>query len=205
MKNIFALILIVLMAIMPVMAEIAVEEESIPEVYMIEGVVAQNDENGILVNTAEMGPVLVMINDETLWEGTETLEAGDYAYVDYNGMMTRALPGQINAMVIRSYRMEGTVTEVMSEENAMLISTETHGNVYVTLPAEGAPESAPLPGSPEAEAVAQAESAEEAASEEAVLPAAGDSVTVYFNGAMTMSLPGRINAGLVVIDLSEEA
>lgn len=204
MKNIFALILIALMAIMPVMAETTVEEV-IPEVYMIEGAVIQNDENGILINTADMGPVLVMTGEETLWEGTETLEAGDYAYVDYNGMMTRSLPGQINAMVIRSYRMEGTVTEIMAEENAMLISTETHGNVYVTLPSEGAPEFEPLPGSPEAEAAAQEAAGEEVVAEEAVLPAAGDNVTVYFNGAMTMSLPGRINAGLVVINPAEAA
>ncbi len=190
MKTIIAIILSALMAIIPVMGETTVDE--VPaEVYMIEGIVAQNDENGILVNTSDMGPVLVLVNEETLWEGTEALEIGDYVYVDYNGMMTRSLPGQINAMVIRSYRMDGVVVEVFAEENAMLINTNDHGDVYVHLPAT------------EQEADAEmTETAPEAEAEEAAQPAApvaGDSITVYFNGMMTMSLPGQINAGLVLV------
>jgi len=190
MKTIIAIILSALMAIIPVMGETTVDE--VPaEVYMIEGIVTQNDENGILVNTSDMGPVLVLTGDETLWEGTETLEVGDYVYVDYNGMMTRSLPGQINAMVIRSYRMDGVVTEVLAEDNAILINTDTHGDVYVHLPVN------------EQEADAEtAEAAPEAGETEEMqptAPAAGDSVTVYFNGVMTMSLPGQINAGLVLV------
>jgi len=195
MTKIFALILSALIAIVPVMGETAVEETA-AEVYMIEGVVVQNDENGILVNTADLGDVLVLTVDETVWDGTDTLEAGDYVYVDYSGMMTRSLPPQITAMVIRSYRMDGVVTEVFAEENAMLINTETHGDVYVHLPAENAED-------------VQAETAVtetvETEQETPVIPAAGDSVTVYFNGAMTMSLPGQINAGLVVIHPAESA
>ena len=207
MKNIIAMILIALMAIMPTMAETTVEE-FIPEVYMIEGVVSGVTEEGILLRTEELGEVLIIPGEETLWEGAEALAEGDYAYVDYNGMMTRSIPARISAMVIRSYRMEGVVTEVFEDGSAMLINTETYGDVYVTLP--GAAEEATA----EAEEAVQEEAAaegEEAAQEEAAaegeeveeaaeLPKAGDSVTVYFNGAMTMSLPGRINAGLVIIN-----
>lgn len=184
MKSIFALILSAFMAIMPVMGETAVEE-TVAEVYMIEGVIAQNDENGILVNTMEMGDVLVQVSDETIFEGAETLEAGDYIYVDYSGMMTRSLPPQITAQVVRCWRMDGIVSEVFAEENAMLINTETHGDVYVHLPAV------------DAEAQTEAEAP--------AMPAAGDDVTVWFNGIMTMSLPGQINAGQLLIHTAEAA
>lgn len=191
MKTIIAMILSVLMAVVPVMGETTVQEPvaDIADIYMIEGIVTENGEEGILISTAEMGNVQVLISEETILEGTETLAEGDYVYVDYNGMMTRSLPPQITAMVIRSYRMEGTVTEVFAEENAMLINTETHGNVYVNLTA--ADEAAD-------------ESADEAV-EKAVAPQIGDVVTVYFNGAMTMSLPAQIGAGLVVVHPAEAA
>ena len=180
MTKIFALILSALIAIVPVMGETAVEETA-AEVYMIEGVVVQNDENGILVNTADLGDVLVLTVDETVWDGTDTLEAGDYVYVDYSGMMTRSLPPQITAMVIRSYRMDGVVTEVIAEENLVIINNELQGNVIVHLPEVAEGEEAPA------------------------LPQANDTVTVYFNGAMAMSLPPQIGAGLVVIHTAEEA
>lgn len=183
MKSIFAIIFAALIAIVPVMSETAVDETPV-EFYMIEGVVTENDENGILVNTADVGDVLVLVSEETVWDGAEALEPGDYVYVDYNGMMTRSLPPQINATVIRSWQMEGTVTEISAEENGMLINTEIHGNVYVHLPA--------------VEAEADAEQAEAPA-----IPTVGDTVTVWFNGMMTMSLPGQINAGQVVIHTAE--
>ena len=201
MKSIFAIILSALMAIVPVTGETAVEEAN-AEVYMIEGQVVQADENGILINTADMGEVLVLTTDETLWEGTEALEAGDYAYVDYNGMMTRSLPPQITATVIRSWRMEGVVSEVYAEENAMLITTGTHGEVYVHLPATA--EDAVPADEAQAETDAEAPAGEQQV-EAAILPAAGDNVTVYFNGVMTMSLPGQISAGMVVIHPAEAA
>ena len=192
MKSIIALILSALMAIVPVTGETAVDE--IPaEVYMIEGIVAANDENGILVSTIDIGDVLVQVSEETVWDGTEAPETGDYVYVDYSGMMSRSLPPRITAQVIRSWQMDGTVTEVFAEENAMLVNTETHGDVYVRLPAVA-----------QAEEQAETEVQEET-SEEAILPQSGDKVTVYFNGVMTMSLPGQINAGLVVIHTEEAA
>ena len=189
MKTIIAMILSVLMAVVPVMGETTTQEPAadIADIYMIEGIVAENSEEGILISTAEMGNVLVLTSDETILEGAEALVEGDYVYVDYNGMMTRSLPPQITAMVIRSYRLKGIVTEIFAEENAMLINTESHGDVYVNLPAADE---------------ATDESAEEAV-EQAAVPQAGDAVTVYFNGAMTMSLPAQIGAGLVVIQNTE--
>ncbi|MBE5773248.1 MAG: hypothetical protein E7337_04865 [Clostridiales bacterium] len=180
MKTFIALILAALLAIVPVMGETTVEE-IVPEVYMIEGAVVQNDENGLLIATKDLGEVLVLSTEETILEGFETLSAGDYVYVDYSGMMSRSLPPQITAQVIRSYRMDGVVTEVIAEENLVIINNELQGNVIVHLPEVAEGEEAPA------------------------LPQANDTVTVYFNGAMAMSLPPQIGAGLVVIHTAEEA
>lgn len=184
MKTFFALILTALMAIMPAMGATTVEE-SVLDILNIEGTVVEITEEGILISTDSMPAVLVKVSDETVWDGNETLVTGDYIYVDYDGIMTRSIPPQITAMRICCRRLDGVVTEVYAEENAMLITTETNGEVYVHLPRA------------DAETASTSEGA--TAETDVILPAMGDQVAVYFNGVMTMSLPGQINAGLIVI------
>ena len=104
------------------------------------------------------------------FDGAETLSVGDYIYIDYDGKMTRSLPAQITALTVRCHVLEGEVVEYYADEKAMLIDTESHGEVYVRLPADFSQ-----------------------------TPSAGDPVRVYFNGAMTLSLPGQVNAGYVVL------
>lgn len=136
----------------------------------LSGVITEIAEDGsLLIHTTEHGDVQALINEETYFETSRELAAGDYIYIDYNGMMTRSLPPQINASAIRMHVLEGSVVEMFAEENAVMLMTETHGEVYVTLPEDwrGAEISS-------------------------------ESLTVYCDGAMTMSLPPRVNAGHAV-------
>lgn len=127
-----ALILAILLAAFGLsLAETLPEEAQEEPIVTLMGTVNQMTEEGLLLDT-EMGLVLARPNEETLLEGfdaLENLEAGRVVEVMYNGMMTRSIPAQINAMKITSVQMTGTVTEVL--EDAFLMETVTHGPVMV--------------------------------------------------------------------------
>ena len=145
------------------------ELDSAPLLSM-EGIVLEIAEDGsYLINTIEHGDVQVLVSDETFTEAIRDISVGDYLYIDYDGKMTRSLPPQVNASVVRMYSLEGSIIESYPEENAVLLMTETHGEVYVTLPADWAEQEITT-----------------------------ETLTVYFNGAMTMSLPPQVNAGYAV-------
>jgi len=99
----------------------------------------------------------------------ESFGVGDLVHVMYNGMMTRSLPGQIAAMRVSCWRMSGAVAE-MKEAGFLLNRAEVGDQVFVHTDA------------------ALLESIQ-----------VGSEVTVYFNGIMTMSLPGQITADRIVV------
>lgn len=165
MKKIIAILLAALLVCFAAFAEPAAEA-----LVSMEGTVLEIAEDGsYLINTEEHGEVQVLISEETYIEASRDIAVGDYLYIDYSGQMTRSIPPQITASVVRMHVLEGSVIELFAEENAAMLMTETHGEVYVTLP----------------------EYWNAAEIEVEVL-------TVYFDGVMTMSLPPQVNAGHVV-------
>lgn len=94
---------------------------------------------------------------------------GDMVHVMYNGMMTRSLPGQIAAMRVSCWRLTGAVAE-MAEDGFLIDRADVGDQVFVHADAS------------------LLESIHE-----------GADVTVYFNGIMTMSLPGQITAEEIVV------
>lgn len=167
MKKIIALVLAALLALGMVFA--ASSETAAEAPVLLTGIVIEVTEDGYLVETAEHGEVMVLVGEETFVEASGEIGAGDYLYIDYDGKMTRSLPPQVSASVVRMHRLQGSVIEFIAEENAVMLSTETHGDVRVILP----------------EAWAGQELDAEA-------------LTVYSDGAMTMSLPPQIGAGYVI-------
>lgn len=164
MKKIIAILLAALFVSFTALAE------PVEALVSMEGLVLEIAEDGsLLVNTAERGDVQVLVSDQTYIESDREISAGDYLFIDYNGQMTRSIPPQITASVIRMQTLQGSILETYAEENAVLLMTEAHGEVYVTLP--------------------EAWNASEIDAE---------SLTIYFNGAMTMSLPPQVNAAHVV-------
>ena len=159
--------LILVLAILTAFSAFA--EVPATETQLLEGIVLEMTEEGYLIHNTELGEVMVLVNEETYIEATGDIAAGDLIYVDYNGMMTRSLPPQINAAVIRMFRLEGDVISADAEANTILVMSTDFGEVLVNLPEEYA-------GSEFTET----------------------HVTVYFNGAMTMSLPAQVGAGLVI-------
>ena len=146
------------------------EETVVEIVETLEGTLAEITEEGLLLETDFMGPVLVKLGEETVLDGFAALEEllpGCMITVDYNGMMTRSIPAQITADRVTSYQLTGTVTEVL--ESAFMLETQTHGPVQVNIDVEAG----------------------------MTLPEVNDQVTVTFNGAMTMSLPAQVGAWIV--------
>ena len=127
----------------------------------------------------EMNDKFILIEDSdgqqvqvNLFEDTMTegdaIVPGALIHVLYNGMMTRSLPPQVAAIRFSCFAFTGD-------------SAEMNQNGFLLHPDEGI------------DAV-QVNASEELL--EGLEP--GSRVTVYFSGAMTMSLPGQIGAELIV-------
>ena len=134
------------------------------------------DLSGVVV---EMNDEMILIEDAdgsqvqvNLFEDTafegDAIVPGALIFVVYNGMMTRSLPPQVAAIKVSCFAFTGEIAE-MNQNGFLLHPDEGMDAVQVNAPGELL---------------------------EGLKP--GSRVTVYFNGAMTMSLPGQIGAGLIV-------
>ena len=135
---------------------------------LLTGTILEVAEDHVLLDVAELGEVQAWVNEETVVEGVDELLPGQVAVVLYNGMMTRSLPPQVAAIKVSCFAFTGEIAE-MNQNGFLLHPDEGMDAVQVNAPDELLQGLKP-----------------------------GSRVTVYFNGAMTMSLPGQIGAGLIV-------
>ena len=162
MKKILSVLLSMLM--LTAGAALAEETEAIDPII---GVIVEMREDGsFLVEQLEDGSqVHVLVDADTHEEADWAIGEGDVVLVSYDGRMTRSLPPQVTAQSIRSYSIEGIVSEVDSDNNRVLITSPQVGQVWATLP--------------EHETAADYE---------------GQEVRIYTNGIMALSLPGQVHA-----------
>ncbi|MBR3874390.1 MAG: hypothetical protein IKJ26_09520 [Clostridia bacterium] len=156
----------------------------------------------------------------TTGEGFPPVYADMAVKVYYDGVMTLSLPGRANARHIVVPQLHGTASEVTEEgflltdadglqyqvflgentvmgevlpelEDELTEETDETGDVEIELVGEETAEEEPVE---ESEAVSDEEPAE--AAEEILLinVAEGDTVTVYYSGASTRSLPPQLTA-----------
>ena len=137
----------------------------------LEGLVTEITEGGFLMEDAELGEVMVNISESTVWNGL--LTEGELTVGQY-------VLVDYNGMLTRSLppqahadrvgcHMLSGVVSELMEEGFLLVGDETHGEVIVQTP----------------EAVPHLQ--------------ANMMVQVYYDGVMTMSLPGKVNARFIVI------
>ncbi len=118
MKKFFLMLLAMMLALTTLTA-FAEEEAVIPspdadtlaEFSLIDGFVMDVLDESILILTRDGLYVEALLNEETIIEGKDAA-VGDYVEIVYNGMMTRSLPAQITADVIRSNMLMGVVSEL---------------------------------------------------------------------------------------------
>lgn len=123
-------------------AEVEAEVEAVAEVEELYGQITEITEEYVMIKTAELGDVQVLLGEDTIIEGVETLELGQTAKVLYTGMMTRSLPPQITALLIGVYAVSG---EVIAADEGSVTVTGENGEVILILP-----ESAEVPAVGEA-------------------------------------------------------
>lgn len=131
MNKLFALMLAAVFALTGVTAlntaDTATVEETTTEVesYIAAGTVIDLAEDYVTFKDADGQVIQAAINAETLQEYDlpgSALSAGDYILVMYDGKMTRSIPAQITAQVIRSAVREGTVGDI--GESFFMLQTE---------------------------------------------------------------------------------
>ncbi|MBE5803467.1 MAG: hypothetical protein E7316_03035 [Clostridiales bacterium] len=137
----------------------------VTDIFEMTGTVLEIGEGYYLIENTEGQQVQINLYEDTVFEG-EAPGVGALIHVLYNGMMTRSLPPQINALRVGCYVRSGAVVELTQTG-----FTLDDGVEIIEVNAE-------------AELLQGIET--------------GDTVHVYFNGAMTMSLPAQIGAELIV-------
>lgn len=130
----------------------------------LQGLIAETSDGRFLLTDDTYGEVWITYNDATEWDGLAAPQAGIYVSVSYNGIMTRSLPPQAHALRVSRFVLSGMVLAYDGGMHALLLATLDLGEVLVLLPETA----------------------------EAYPP--GDFVTVSYNGIMTRSFPGQVNA-----------
>ena len=113
------LMLLALMLAMTTLTAFAEEETLIPspeadalaDVALIEGFVMEVLDESILILTRDGLYAEALLTEATVLEGKD-IAVGDYIEIVYNGMMTRSLPAQITADLIRNHMLMGLVSEM---------------------------------------------------------------------------------------------
>ena len=101
---------------------------------MLAGRVLEVSGEYFLLETQTHGTVQVNYGAETVFEGVDakTLTAGQFAVVDYDGKMTRSLPGQVFGQRVGVYAVQGRV-DAVAADRFTLIRTDSGEEVIVTL------------------------------------------------------------------------
>ena len=117
MKKFFLMLLALMMA-MTTLTAFAEDEAVIPspdadaiDGAQIEGFVMDVLDESILLLTRDGLYVEALLTEETFFDGKD-VAIGDYIQIDYSGMMSRSIPAQITAVVVRDHMLMGVVSEM---------------------------------------------------------------------------------------------
>lgn len=145
-------------------------DEAAAATELISGTVSEYVEGEyLMLETETLGSVQVNLSLETPMEIDRAIQAGDYVYVAFDGVVTASLPPHLGAQTVILHALTGDVVSVDTDNNDVLIRTADGQEVLVHMPDAWKDAQLDCP-----------------------------SLTAYFNGAMTMSLPGQISAGMIV-------
>ena len=177
--------------------------------YTLQGIVSEvyEDQSFLLTGDPIHGDVIVH-SDAAL----HPVHAGMIVTVYYDGVMALSLPGQVSARYVDVPQVTGTVSE-FSDEGFIL--TDENGVPYKVIMDEntlvGLMQEAVIEENTAAEEDSEAEveiAIEEGTPEELTADASltetiewgdGDTVTVYYNGMLTRSIPAQLAALEVVV------
>ena len=128
-----ALVLVTVMLASLAMATETVDAPAEDEIFLLDGRVTAIEE-GFITMILDGAEYQINMDDTTILEGAEQLAIGDWIQVIHNGQMTRSLPPQVFAQVIRSYSISGTVSNLT--ENSFALTDENGMEIVVNFDAE---------------------------------------------------------------------
>lgn len=97
-------------------------EEETQEIQTLTGEIWRWAEISSFFATKQLGRCTSISSEDTEFEGAgrETLVAGQYAVVLYNGVMTRSLPPIATAMKVGVYEITGAVAQVQEDGRVLI-------------------------------------------------------------------------------------
>lgn len=143
-------------------------ETSADDIAILSGAITALESDRLTIFSDNMEYV-ALLTENTVYEGKELLEVGDRVTIIYNGMLTRSLPAQLTADVIRCHEMTGVVSDLNPEIGQFLLTLPDESQfvvVYDTGISYGILQD-------------------------------GMTVTVFYDGSSTRSLPPQITAEFI--------
>lgn len=110
MKTVAITLALLLALTAPLFRETSASPEA-AEPASVAGTVLELTDDTMLLDTSDLGQVLVHLTEDTIWEGTPPA-VGAYVHVDHRGAMTMSLPPQLTALRVGCYAFTGEVTEI---------------------------------------------------------------------------------------------
>lgn len=130
-----SLIIILIAALLVSMAGylcFAAEDQTAPDnaaeetAFIDGGVIALENDRLMIRDNANSGvEYIILLTEDTVYEGKELPEVGDRISVRYNGMMTRSLPAQITAETILCHEMTGVVSDMAEGQFLLMLPDES--------------------------------------------------------------------------------
>ncbi len=119
MKKFFLMLMALMMAMtaLTAFAEDAIpspDADELADFVLLDAFVMDVTAESLLLQDRSGMMVEALIDENTVFEGKD-VAAGDFVQVVYNGMMTRSLPAQITAQLVRSNMLMGIVSELTEE------------------------------------------------------------------------------------------
>ncbi len=119
MKKFFLMLMALMMAMttLTAFAEDALpspDADELADFVLLDAFVMNVTAESLLLQDRTGMLVEALIDENTVFEGKD-VAIGDFVQVVYNGMMTRSLPGQITAQLIRNNMLMGVVSELTEE------------------------------------------------------------------------------------------
>ncbi len=119
MKKFFLMLMALMMAMttLTAFAEDALpspDADELADFVLLDAFVMNVTAESLLLQDRTGMLVEALIDENTVFEGKD-VAIGDFVQVVYNGMMTRSLPGQITAQLIRNNMLMGIVSELTEE------------------------------------------------------------------------------------------
>ena len=136
----FFLMLMALMMAMTTLTVFAEDEALIPspdtdmiDGALVEGFVMEVMDESILLLTRDGLYIEALLTPDTIFDGKD-VTVGDFIQIDFSGIMTRSIPAQITAVVVRDHMLMGVVSDMTEEGFTLTFGEEIYAvNADVSL------------------------------------------------------------------------